>query len=760
MRKPMGSSRALQQLAAGLGDDEDAEDEETLQLQLQEIQTKLKLKRMANKGAGSEERATPSTRESLRSRSPTKSTRRSSSPQPRIRRPDVQVPLSPTRDRNPPKEPVSPARARLGLSAAARAQDVSLKRARDGQLKRSDSQSTAIPFTPREAARPVSSFSQRMAESQQRQQEREARNERIARSRSTGFKAGDRADASSRLQSMPSSESLRPSKVARGERMSSPIKSGATVDSRSRSTATGGSSLRSARSDRTATREDCPRSRSRSRPPDGHDHDSSMDETGLDFPTDNPQDGSGFDPFSGIHLSKRHIAHVDVSRAMEASEIYTLPRLLREVKAPDYDPPDCESDFVVFAILASKSSPYNQKLGHRTNDESQPQEDATAPRNKFMVLHLVDLKWEIDCFLFGSGFDQFWKLTEGTLVAIQNPSILPPKTNQHNGRFSLKLGSCEDRVMEIGIARDLGYCVSVKKDGQQCGSWIDKRSTEVCEFHLNLMIEKSRKGRMEVNTMWRGTGDADNRLDSKSRRPGEGKRKKLPGKWDREHGQLFSVNTGMGKTAANLLDAEDTDALHDLTSGEASRKRIAAAQRERELARKLDTMGSSVGLDYLRAKHSSTTTITSTTSTTRSRNATANDSAKDLFDKPSASDLGLLNNKATSIRLSPAKDRKRHFGLGAVGSAGAEALGWGGAKKAGLLQPKETPSRLRSPEKGQTTLDVPARGVMRPRSQDGSLSPKKRARFALEKGIREPGRESLGTVKHADDDDDDDLDIV
>lgn len=742
----------------GLDDDDEAEDEETLQLQLQAIQTKLKLKRMrgAKKGTSSEERETPPTGEGARSRSPTKSTRRPSSPQPRTRQPDVQVPLSPTRDRNPPKEPVSPARARLGLSAAARAQDVSLKRARDGQLKRSESQSTSDPFMPKEAARPVSSFSQRMAESQQRQQEREARNERIERSRSSGFKASEKVNFGSRLQGKQSSDSLRPSKVARGERMSSPTKSATTADSRSRSTATRGSSIRSSRSDPPSLRDGRPRSRSCSRSPDGHDHDLSMDETGLDFPTDNPQDGSGFDPFSGVHLSKRHIAHVDVSRAMEGSEIYTLPRLLREVKAPDYDPPDCESDFVVFAILASKSSPYNQKLGHRTNDEGRPQEDATAPRNKFMVLHLVDLKWEIDCFLFGTGFDQFWKLTEGTLIAIQNPSILPPKTNQHSGRFSLKLGSCEDRVMEIGIARDLGYCVSVKKDGQQCGSWVDKRSTEVCEFHLNLMIEKNRKGRMEVNTMWRGTGDADNRPNSKLRRPGDGK-KKLPGKWDREHGQLFSVNTGIGKTAANLLDAEDTDALHDMTSGEASRKRIAAAQRERELAKKLDTMGSSVGLDYLRAKHSSTT-ITSTSSTTRSRTSATNDSAKDLFEKPSASDLGLLNNKATSIRLSPAKDRKRHFGLGAVGSAGTEAMGWGGAKKAGLLQPKE---RLRSPERGQSTLDAPTRGVLRPRSQDGSLSPKKRARFALEKGIREPGRESLGTAKHDNNnDDDDDLDIV
>jgi minichromosome maintenance protein 10 len=219
----------------------------------------------------------------------------------------------------------------------------------------------------------------------------------------------------------------------------------------------------------------------------------SIDDSDFNIATDNSQDGSGYDPFSGIHLGKRHIAHTDVARAFEGSELYTLPRLLKEVKAPEYDPPDCEADFIVLGILASKSTPYNQKTTHRTNDEGKPQEDAAAPRNKFMVLKLVDLKWELDVFLFGTAFDQFWKLTPGTLLAIQNPAILPPKGNQHSGKFSLKLGSSEDRVMEIGVARDLSYCASKKADGQQCESWVDARSTEVCDYHLNLLIDKSRK---------------------------------------------------------------------------------------------------------------------------------------------------------------------------------------------------------------------------------------------------------------------------
>jgi minichromosome maintenance protein 10 len=188
-------------------------------------------------------------------------------------------------------------------------------------------------------------------------------------------------------------------------------------------------------------------------------------------------------------------------------------------------------------------------------------------------------------------------------------------------------------------------------------------------------------------------------------------------------------------------------------------------------------MGGGVGAEYLRVseRRMKTTTSTSTsTFTTTNTNSSSNEDGRGqlngqktpYFDKPSASSLGLLSNKAEDQHLSPAKDRKRHFGLGAVSSSGQEAMGWGGARRAGLLQPKEN-VRLGSPERGQTKLNLEARpGIVRGRSTegDGRVSPKKRARFALEKGIREPGRESLGVQQDSnggmEDEDDDGLDIV
>ncbi|KAM0703324.1 hypothetical protein Q7P35_009262 [Cladosporium inversicolor] len=760
-RRPMSSSKALQDVAMADDDDDDDdeddvedEDEETLQLKLQQIEMKLKLKKLKGKKKSPDMntgRSSSALTDSAR-RSPTKLQAPIS--QPLFRRPDIEVPVSPTRERRQLLDPVSPARARLGLSAATKAQDVSLKRARDGTIKPSSVQRAPVARVNQETTRPVSSFSERLAKSRQEQQEQQARNDRIERSRSNGFGLQGGSFDSAMSRGAGATNSARSYRSA-GERLPSPTKSANAAEFRSRMGPPSSSAPQQNNPFITARSQNQPKPTS-----DGHARNPGVDESDANMLWDNKQDGNGYDPFSGIHLSKRHIAHVDAARAMEGSELYPLPRLLKEVKAPEYDPPDCESDYIVFGILAKKSTPYSHKQTHRTNDQNNPQEDAAAPRNKFMVMTLVDLKWEIDLFLFGTAFDQFWKLTEGTLLAIQNPAILPPKGNQNNGRFSLKLGSSEDRVMELGVARDLGYCVSVKKDGEKCGAWIDKRSTQVCDYHLNLMIDKSRKGRMEVNTMWRSGSLDDKQAGRKKQDPSQMK-KKIQGQYAGEHGRVWSVDTGFGKSAANIFDGEDRASIEKLTADEASRKRIAAAQRERDLAKKLESMGGSVGADYLRARQTTTTT---TVSSTRSSQE------KTTFEKPSASELGLLGNKATAIRLSPAKDRKRHFGTAAISSAGTEALGWGGAKKYGLLLPK-TNQKFGSPERGQTALKPqpqpqpqPSRSAIRPASQDSSTSPRKRARFALERGIREPGRESLGTVaaggRVIDDDDDDDLDIV
>ncbi|KAK1061741.1 hypothetical protein LTR74_010870 [Friedmanniomyces endolithicus] len=831
----MASSRALQAIAGALdkdgeedmgslGEGEDDDDEEArAELELARIEAKLRLDNIRRKkkrlaadggdGGGADDGGESGGRGSSR-----RADSRPTSPrkplgtaelQPKLRyQTDVEVPHSPLRHRPPPTEHVSPARKRLGLHAPAKAVDVSLKRARDGTQVMQPT-SSAQPDAPR-----GKSFNERLRATVERADDREAKYDRIESSRSKGFGAISTSLGETRRRSREGSpkpqtraarsETERPSS-ARGAQTSSarttkePSVSGSasvrSTQSRSQPRPTVNAVFRQPGNRRTPEADP-------SVPTPDSDEDDNNDINGDD------QHSSSYDPFSSLHLTKRHIPHPTLTRALSQKQVYTLPRLLKEVKSPHYEPPDCDTDYVLFALLASKSTPYDQKATHRTTDENQPQDDATAPRNKFMVLKLTDLTWEIDLFLFGTAFTQLWKLTPGTLLAILNPDILPPaQKQQHSGKFSLKLGSSEDRVMEIGVGRDLGWCSSVRKDGRECEEWVDRRKTDICGFHLDLFVERQRKGRMEVNGMWRGreTGE-DGGKGVRNReaglRQGSPKRRQNGVTQSREYGTLYSVPTGNfpgqrgGPSTASLLDAEDTDRLASWTEAEKSRQRIAASQKERDLQRQLNKLASegndSVGAQYMRATAKPSTNLTPED---HASSADAEQSSKPYFEKPSAASLGLLGKVAGEVRMSPLKDRKRHFGSKAVSkSGGREAVGWGGAGRAldrGLGRGDGGLGGPGALEKGQKTLDRTLSGggaggaggagaggataatgaattggssgqgistanpadtaarptAMRARSQDGSLSPaKKRARFMLAgKGFREPGgRESGG----------------
>ncbi|SMR47074.1 unnamed protein product [Zymoseptoria tritici ST99CH_3D1] len=768
IRKSVRSSEALQRMAMDdeEEDDDAEEDEETLQLQLRAIQAKLKLKKLKSKRDAEDDTRRDTVASNVRASSPRKLATESMT-RPR-HEPEVEVPTSPVRTLRPPEEQMSPARRKLGLTAIPRAEDISLKRARDGHvIKRSSSMKSAAPAPSQ--PRPLS-FNERLALQKDKEEEKQAKQERLQRLRNSGFDLGR---AGSSLQDYQHERTPARSSRATTEAAKRPSSAGRTpgVDHVKKSTNPPHSTT-SRKSYANDVPQEYESNGSHARVATGH----AMDEIDASLPDisrANTDPDSGYDPFSKIHLKKRLIQHPVIAREMEGKEIYTLPRLLKEVKSPEYEPPDCESDYVVFAVLASKSTPFDHAQTHRTND-SHAKDNLDAPRNKFMVLKLCDLKWEVDCFLFGTAFNQFWKLTPGTLLAILNPAIMPPKGNQYSGRFSLKLGSSEDAVMEIGLARDLGYCISMKKDGQPCGDWVDKRKTEACEFHISLQIDKARKHRMEVNTMFRDPdGNKDDRTKSRVARQNKSKNTGS-GKYDREYGTLYSVpGVRGGRSAATLLDADNTDALHNMTQEEASRKRIANAQKERDLAKQLGDLGNGVGAEYLRAtQYSMTSTVTTTkSSSSRPTEAAAEAARKELFTKPSAAELGLLSRKPDNLHLSPPKNRKSHFGLGPLahakhGTKNDTPMGWGGAKKWGLLQPSAAASA--EPEQGQTKLTAAKSGEIRPRSQESSLrsarsrSPvKKRARLQVPfKGIREPGRESLPGAEMVVDEDDDELEIV
>ncbi|KXL45737.1 hypothetical protein M433DRAFT_149517 [Acidomyces richmondensis BFW] len=709
-RRQMAFQRKRRETGSLGGSEEEAEEEE-VQLRLEEI--------------GIRRRRRERERERLRKAPPYSSVR--------IMRAEesIEVPLSPpppAKEKEP--DPVSPARRRLGLTSAPQAARVSLKRARDGNSLR----------VPRigEVSRPKS-FGERLREGMREAEEKEERLERKERARSGGFHRIEKEEEAKGLAVRRSAGSQEGETLQR----SASVRSSTSVEQHLQTKARGLFNRSGSRSCE-ANNSDGELSIS---PPSQHQsvHHLQTKEHHETTSSDEPSASPSYDPFSRTHLSKRQLSHPVVARHLQGKTVYTLPDLLKDVRAPHYDPPDLDNDsggdFVLFAILASKSSPHDQKPNHHIHGGERA--EGVQGDKKFMVLKLCDLKWDIDLFLFGPAFTRFWKLTPGTLLAILNPGILPPKAGAPAGApFCLKLASSEDTILEIGVARDLAFCSATRKDGRPCEAWVDKRRTEVCGFHLDLFVERQRKGRMEVNTMSRT-----------HKRPNPPVTRGEPCRGG--GGSFSSYAVPPSSSAARLLDLEDRHVVSTCRETEASRQRLAAAQKERELRRALEQLpGNNPGKDYLSLRAQSV----------QSEAGCAGDmpvAGADLRKLSAAEALGLRGRKrAEDVRLSPAKERKAHFGLGRLGM-GKEAMGWGGGtRKVPLARAAE----------------VEAAGLAG-RERGRSVSPvKKKARFVLEgKGIREPGgRESggvvvadhcssgveLGQEEEEEEDDDDGLEIV
>ncbi|KAF2096965.1 hypothetical protein NA57DRAFT_40983 [Rhizodiscina lignyota] len=732
IKRPTSSSKLNDAPLSLPSDEEDEdEDEETLQLKLKAIEAKLKLKKLQQAKAKQKNAVVENDpfKEPARPATATETRTSSWKSEPAAPKTSVQVPLSPTKDRRAPLEQKSPARVILGIDKGLKAQNVSLKRAASTSTQSNSFSRGTSTVKDRAPLPALKTFSERLAESRGGDKEKQEKADRIQKARGQGFGLNKEE-----LQSFNSVGK----EARRFERPEDRARSASGYAPRTLSKPIGEPNQLRTR----LSRQELSTAKSEAAT------------TAASEPT------STLESFSGLHLAKRQMPHTTLTRAFTDKALYTLPKLLKEVKGPAYEPPDVESDYVVLGIIGSKSTPKDHINGPKTTTSNDADEDARATgRNKFMALRLTDLKWEVDLFLFDSAFSQFWKLTPGTLIAILNPGIMPPKPGREaTGAFALKLASSDDTVLEIGTARDLGFCKSIKSSGQECGSWVNAKKTEFCDFHVNLQVEKARATRMEVNTMgrfgktggeWEGKDKWTNsRYVSKEEKRRNGLLPADGREYDYETKESYYMVPGRpGRTAASILDDEEfgrNSFERGFSRDELLKKRTKERDKEMELVDKLGKIGNKAGAEYMRMKKS-VAWRADTRSTTADQVSQASSTTQD---KPDAASMGLLNRSATDVTLSPVK-RKR-----GGGGTSSEPVGWGGAFKRGLLL---------SPKKDENSTKAADAGTDR-----GSLSPsKKRARFMLDnKGLREPGRDSLGLAGNNqsndddDDDDDDGLDII
>ena len=700
MRRTRASSRGPDEMDLD-GEDEEVveDDEETLQLQLQEIQAKLRLKKLqaakAHKAAsssglgdGTSGRSTPgSTRIGVGAgvassgaatfhnpRSPQRST--------------VEVPASPVR-RAPSAAEVaatqkSPKRVLLGIDKGLRGQDVSLRRPPSsferglaGNVGSSSvvlnraaggPASAASLREPAAAAPRPLSFNERLAAARTEETARQEKSERIQKLRTSGFTVGkDEMDQyKAKAVDIPVVDQG-PQKFSRDDIL--------RAASGSKSFDEGGSG-RSSLLRRSNT---TPSIRSYSFTDEKA---TSGAKDGAKDNTAEPSEASSFEPYSGFHLTRRILPHSVVARSVSGMTTYAIQDLLRLVKAPHFELPEVETDVVVFGIIAEKSDPRAHKPAGSAAGPAAAQQD----RGKYMVLTLVDLTYQIELFLFKSGFDRFWKLSTGTVVAILNPGIMPPPPGRHDtGKWSLVINSDDDTILEIGNARDLGYCKSMKRDGHQCSSWINAKRTEFCEYHTNEAAKKMRATRNDLN------GAAGFGFNEKSSRGGRGGGR---GRGGGAYGQgggggggygggrgAFSAANkssgydyfaqsqwfATGTSASSLIDNEVLDGGYadKVERQEAIKRRLAAKERESDIARKLGEIGSGAGRDYMKLaargdrdsaaaskKMSSSMSSTATSSSATKSSQQSSQQSSQLSASSSMTTLGSAAEQAAASRAS------------------------------------------------------------------------------------------------------------
>lgn len=759
------------------------EDEETLQLKLAAIQAKLKLKKLQqNKAKSSYPSPDGCAEEPIRppSAASADSTTRSASRllyrrdrQTEDARPQssLQVPLSPTRKQQAPPDPRSPGRILLGIDKGVRGSDVSLRRApsstsrnsgtpdigaqqqlRSSQSSRYDSIRSTGSSASHGLTR-VKSFSERISESRQDERVRTARAEELRRKRSSGFRLNAAEMESFRAAAL---------EAQRHERLRSPTKSSheegrnlSRTDIVKAYDGGGDGHLKRSNAAPSLRHRDKEVEPSIQRPNKASEPTSGVNvqvkANGRTYSDDRSitmEDPAFYEQFSRIHLSKRILPHTFLERQFEGKTQLRIPYLLEHVVAPSWELPDSDGDFVVFGIVASKSPPKDRKTKHKpssgSDDWQRKWETGDCNDAKFMVITLTDLRWTLELYLFDTAFTHYHRLSEGTLIAILNPSLMPPPPGKADtNRFSLALNSSDETVLEIGKARDLGFCKAIKKDGSECMSWVDSTKTEFCDWHVDVQVRKTQAGRMGVNsgTALFGPGGAQGsrfgsfgRSRSLKKHGVGGEPEGFQGSGLKKEGRQYdrwmktdyfvapagpsSMNAlrSVAKSGGTvgLLDDEDDPFLHPDILGtrgvnKAARlqKHLAVQENERKIARELGKGAAGLGgtgAEYL-----------------RQREVQQEGSAR----KPS---------DESSIGRPP---------VGANGTFASRAL----MNKATI---------------GRNTEGVKLSPIKK-RVMAGQTGERKKTRFVTEKGIREAGRESLGTNQRPlteNDDDDDGLDIV
>ncbi|VVT45973.1 uncharacterized protein SAPINGB_P000983 [Magnusiomyces paraingens] len=262
------------------------------------------------------------------------------------------------------------------------------------------------------------------------------------------------------------------------------------------------------------------------------------------------------EPFFKYKLSSQYLSFQDLHQQfyeeLADCRLYNLSRLCATVCPPTFDAPT-DANWIVFAVVAHKS-----KVMHATlpsgNRRAGARPEAPQP---FMMLTLTDLgAVELSLALQGAAFDRYWKLREGSLVALLNPAVYMTKARQArdaqmagvslhdtvNGNqpsftgsappgpaFALRVSHADNSILEIGRAKDFARCAATTARNLQCQRWVNAAHATYCDYHTEQRTKAARAQRLEMNSMGQG-GAGGGRTMYATMRVGKGGRLALNSK--------------------------------------------------------------------------------------------------------------------------------------------------------------------------------------------------------------------------------------
>nr|GAT45932.1 predicted protein [Mycena chlorophos] len=332
------------------------------------------------------------------------------------------------------------------------------------------------------------------------------------------------------------------------------------------------------------------------------------------------------EPNSGIRLSSRVVSHEDVQDYLRGryylspSKLYSCIRLLPNKQG--YDVP-VDADWITIAVVAERG-PYKYSRapveinGNDDDDEGKKkkpngkgkEKEKDEPERKSSGKRYVNIKLSDGYDLIeeddgtkrklyrgGSrgAFEEVCDVKEGTVLALLNPRVLKPfqRSNDNPHPTSNILAVSPDSasaVLVLGHARDLGRCSAERRDGSVCGSWFDKRVSEVCDWHVQYAVTQRRAGRAEFSAATSGLGTSAKAPKRKNNSDYDPRRKWGLAPLDADKGPTYVMGGHVVLSGGGGVDAKEsmraTENMGREGQAKASRQ-MAARDDEKRLLRAL-----------------------------------------------------------------------------------------------------------------------------------------------------------------------------